>query len=265
MLSPARIALELRALGVQPGDSVLTHSSYKAVAGDEGVEGGPAGVVQGLADAVGPEGCALFPAHTWLGAGTKTPPQVDMVTTEPRAVGVIPIAAFQRQDALRSCHPTHSVVAIGGLAQWFVEGHQEESAGICGLESPYERLTRPPNGRGWILLLGVDHERNTSLHMMEELLEVPRSMTKSVMVTVGRGNEESLVRRSRFHQNRGRRFQVLDPVFDAEGIQVRGRVGHAEVRLVDAARQRECVTRLLERDSTLLFTRSRSNQSGISA
>lgn len=262
MVSPSQIARNLHALGVRPGDSVLTHSSYKAVAGDEGVEGGPAGVVQGLVEAVGPEGCALFPAHAWLGAGTKSPPQVDMATTEPRAVGAIPIAAFHRGGGVRSCHPTHSLVAIGGLATWMTEAHHEEQAGICGRESPYERLTRPPSGRGWILLLGVDHERNTSLHMLEELVQVPRTITKAVPVVIGRGTLEPDTRMSRFHQNHWRRFQVLDPLFDAEGIQIRGRVGHAEVRLVDAARQRERVTHLLMRDRTLLFARSRSNRAG---
>jgi aminoglycoside N3'-acetyltransferase len=52
---------QLRALGVEPGDVLLVHSSFRAV---RPVEDGPAGLIAALQEAVGESGTIVMPAWT---------------------------------------------------------------------------------------------------------------------------------------------------------------------------------------------------------
>jgi aminoglycoside 3-N-acetyltransferase len=226
----ASLANDLRELGLEPGSAVLTHSSFKSLGQGEG---GPAAVVQGILEAIGSEGTALFPTHTWENAGPETPPTFDVRSSPSRLIGVIPEVARQWPGGVRSVHPTHSVVALGADAEWFTEGHFD--AGMCGIGSPYDRLCEG----GSILLLGVDQERNTSLHMVEEILEIPGAFTDYAVCRVTGYDGVERLRPSRFHTWRPRRFMVLDEEVDRLGIQRRGRVGEATCRLIDAGRLRD--------------------------
>ena len=53
-----KIAKDLYALGIRPGDTVLVHSSLKSLGP---VPGGAETVIQGLLKALGDEGTLLFP------------------------------------------------------------------------------------------------------------------------------------------------------------------------------------------------------------
>jgi aminoglycoside N3'-acetyltransferase len=55
------LARQLRDLGVDAGDIVLVHSSFRAI---RPVEGGPDGVTDALVEAVGPEGTIVMPSWT---------------------------------------------------------------------------------------------------------------------------------------------------------------------------------------------------------
>ena len=50
------VVAQLRALGVADGDVLLVHTSFRAV---RPVEGGPAGLISALQEAVGPAGTTL--------------------------------------------------------------------------------------------------------------------------------------------------------------------------------------------------------------
>jgi len=224
----------LRELGVQPGDAVLTHSSFKSLGPGNG---GPTEVVKAILDTVGPAGTALFPTHTWVDAGPDSPPAFDVLNTPSAKVGVIPEAARLWPGAIRSLHPTHSVAAIGRDAKWFTEGHY--AGGICGIGSPYDRLCDYNSGNGYILLLGVDHERNTSLHMPEELLRIPDALDGSGICRLTDYEGDEHLRVTEFHSWRHRNFMVLDKDLDRDSIQVCGFVAAAHTRLVNARRLRE--------------------------
>ena len=56
-----KIAEDLRALGVEPGMTLLVHSSLSALGW---VPGGPVTVVQALMDVLTPTGTLVMPAHT---------------------------------------------------------------------------------------------------------------------------------------------------------------------------------------------------------
>ncbi len=241
------LSQDLIRLGLSHGDTVLVHSSYKSLGPDGGE---PADVVRSLLDAVGPNGNVMFPAHTWVGANAENPPSFHPLKPSAR-VGIIPECGRCWPGATRSIHPTHSVSAIGPDSRWLTEGHYD--GGICGIGSPYDRLCQQPNGTGKILLLGVDHERNTSLHMVEELLDIPGALNgyADCLVTGWDGDER--MRRTQFHTWKERRFMVIDGDLDRLGIQTKGLVAQAICRLVDAARLREYVSQRLTEDPNLFW------------
>jgi aminoglycoside 3-N-acetyltransferase len=161
-----RIQLEqvFRELGLEAGDSVIVHSSYRSL-GD--VEGGPAAVVQALLNALGDSGNLMVPTFNY--AVPLPEPYFDPAATQGRT-GIITEEARRWPDALRSLHPTHSVSVIGPDARELTRDH------LCGRAvgpgSPIDRLA----GRGGkVLLLGVQHVANTTVHVGEEHAGVPKS------------------------------------------------------------------------------------------
>ena len=241
---------DLEHTGIVPGDSVLVHSSFKSL----GQGGTPADVIEALLDTVGPTGNVLFPTHTWVGAGPTTPPTFDVRTSPSKEIGIIPEVARLWEGGVRSVHPTHSVVAIGPDAGWFTEGHFE--GGICGLGSPYDRICEPKSGTGYILLLGVNNHRNTSIHMVEEVLEVPETMTESAICLVSGYDGIQRERVSRFHTWKHRDFMVMDDELTELGIQRIDKVAEAVVRLVEAKMLKDFLVRRLTENPAYFFQSS---------
>jgi aminoglycoside 3-N-acetyltransferase len=92
---------------------------------------------------------------------------------EPSCVGLLTNLFRQRKDVQRSLHPTHSLAAYGKDSIEFLKGEEYLST-PCSPKGCYQRL-RERNAK--ILLLGVNHSRNTYLHCVEEILEVPHRFT----------------------------------------------------------------------------------------
>jgi len=79
-VSPAtaeQLAHDLRRLGVQPGDTLFIHSSFKSLGR---VEGGAASVITALEACVGPEGLILMPSFNLVHAPLR-PTTWDHATT----------------------------------------------------------------------------------------------------------------------------------------------------------------------------------------
>jgi aminoglycoside 3-N-acetyltransferase len=244
-----RIVHDLRRLGLAAGDHVLVHSSLSRIGN---VEGGAPTVICALRAAVGPEGTVLFPALSGRAdLSPENPPDFDARNTPAIGIGVIPETARLSPGAKRSLNPTHSVVAFGPKAAWFTMGH-EQCETPCGPGSPYDKLTQVG---GRILLLGCDHNSNTSLHMIEELAGVayhmiPGSAEFEILDLQG----DRLTIRARFHSwASARNFNVIEPVLVEKGVQVNGTVGLAEARLIDAKAMRDLVLEMLVADPTCLL------------
>lgn len=120
-----------------------------------------------LREAVGEEGTLLFPStqlkerpETWLARD-----EVFDVRATPTTMGAIPEFARRRQGACRSLHPTHSVAALGPLAEELTRTHPD-SPYPCGESSPYYKAAL---AGGRIVGLGVDPSVLTFVHCVEDL------------------------------------------------------------------------------------------------
>ncbi len=230
---------QISEMGITPRDTVIIHTSFKAV-GD--VEGGPEGFIDAFCEYLS-DGLFLVPTQTWANV-TKDSPVYDPKTTEP-CIGLIPRTAYKRADGIRSLHPTHSMWARGKGAEEFIAG--EEST-----ETPAR-----VGGAWWklgetgakILLIGVDHGRNTYIHAVDEIAELDdRLVDEPWTVTVKdyKGNE--MTRPFRNHGRTGSlNFNNFEKAFIYHGAQTDGRIGDAYTRVVDAAKCKEVLLRIYSR------------------
>lgn len=248
-LTRSRLAGDLRALGLRPGDDVLVHSSLRGLGH---VDGGASTVVDALLDAVGPDGTVLFPTITATADhGPDHPPRVVLADT-PGWTGAVPEAARVRPDAVRSAHPTHSVVALGARAHQLTDGHAT-SLTPCDAASPYGRLA--DRGGRVLLLGGVTHASSTSLHGVEERARVPHHLQESPTdgIVVLPDGTEVVVRGYLHLWGWDRDFERVAVPLRAAGVQHDGRVGEGTAVLVEARGYVDVLVPLLHTDPTYLL------------
>ncbi|ABL71235.1 aminoglycoside 3-N-acetyltransferase [Paracoccus denitrificans] len=179
MRGKASITADLRRLGLKPGDLVMVHASLKALGP---VEGGAAGVVQALLDALRPGGTVMGYAswdrspyeETLNGARMDEALRRDWPAFDPRTAGTYRGFGLLNQfladlpEARRSAHPDASMVAVGPLAGTLDEPHRLGQALREG--SPLERFVRLG---GKTLLLGAPLDAVTVLHYAEAVADIP--------------------------------------------------------------------------------------------
>lgn len=221
---------QLEVMGLKRSDTVLVHSSMKAI-GD--VEGGAETVLDALMSYFG-EGLLIMPAHTW--AYMKQDGQIFDPAASPSCVGVLTDLFYKREGVVRSLHPTHSVAAYGKNAAEYTAG-EENCNTPCTPGGCYDRL-RSVNGK--ILLVGVGHERNTFIHSVEEVLNVPNRLSdkpKMFFTVMPDGSLKKIYMRSHYNANQphiSEDFVKLTRAFYEKGAARKAVLGDAECILCDA-------------------------------
>lgn len=155
--------------------TLMVHSSMSKLGW---VAGGPHAVVLALLEAVGPDGTLAMPTHTglteprdwenppvpesWWPVIRDETPAYDPSLTPTRGMGAIVECFRQVPGVRRSAHPTYSAAAVGPLAEVITAHHPIDDG--FGERSPYAQLYELD---AHVLLLGVDHAHNSSLHLAE--------------------------------------------------------------------------------------------------
>jgi aminoglycoside 3-N-acetyltransferase-4 len=103
---------------------------------------------------------------------------------------------------------------------------------------------------GSILLLGVGHDVDTTVHLAEVLAGAPYGVEKWCTVL----EDGQAVRRSyREHDHCTQRFALVEPILRQRGEQAEGRVGHAAARLVRSCDVVGAALALLRPDPTVFL------------
>lgn len=213
-LSVHEVTAQLRDLGVRGGGVLLVHTSFRAVAP---VENGPLGLIEALQQAIGDEGTLVMPTMT----DGESP--FDPRATPTAGMGITAETFWRHPGVVRSTHPGGSFAARGPRADQ-----------ICAPQplSPPHGHDSPP-GRvydldGQILLLGVGHSENTTLHVAEAMANVPYSVTHPTAMIVDGVSRTVLIAET---DHCCRRFTLADAWLRERGLQREGKVGHADARL----------------------------------
>jgi aminoglycoside N3'-acetyltransferase len=236
---------DLRRLGVREGAPLLVHSSMRALGY---IMGGAVAALEALLEAVGERGTLVMPTFTH-------PSELFLPDYTPCYTGTLPEFLRHRSDALRSVHPEYSVVAMGPDAAHLVDGHRRAGAvhSGLGLDSPLHRLARKG---GWVLLLGVGHDRNSMIHVGEAVAGAPYLGLADTLL-------EGRRLRSRFpdgsvvgfepQQTCSRNFEALHRPLAAAGLVREGPVGSARARLMRAEDVIATVREVLAADPAFLL------------
>ena len=232
-MGPARLRQQLHDLGVSPGGILLVHSAFSRV---RPVEGGPEGLIAALQSALGPDGTLVMPSMS-----DDDDQPFDPATTPCRGLGVVPDTFWRLPGVLRSSNP-HAFAAQGPAAAAITAPHPLDFP--HGPDSPVGRVH---DLGGLILLLGVGHDANTTVHLAEALAGVRYRRPQHVTVLrVGRVARLPYLEIDHCCQN----FALVDDWLDAAGLQQRGIVGRAEARLMRSRALVDIVTPRLRLNET---------------
>jgi aminoglycoside 3-N-acetyltransferase len=209
-----QIEQQLKALGVREGGVLLVHTSFRAVAP---VEGGPLGLIAALERALGPQGTLVMPTMT-DGESVFDPRSTPTVN-----MGITAETFWRQASVVRSTHPGGSFAARGRLAN-FICAPQALSP-PHGPDSPVGRVHALD---GQVLLLGVTHSEDTTLHLAEAIAHVPYSVSHPTVIDEA-GAAKTVMVAETDHCCRG--FRITDQWLRARGAQREGKVGNADARL----------------------------------
>jgi len=206
---------QLLALGVEPGGVLVVHTAFSKVGP---VENGAPGLIAALRAALGPEGTLVMPSMT-----DDDDCPFDVRTSPCVGMGVVADTFWRLHGVLRSDNP-HAFAAIGPRAAELLAPHPVDIP--HGPDSPPGRV---PAVDGQVLLLGVGHDANTTIHVAENLAGVRYGhATYITVLREGRSVRVHYTEVDHCCEN----FALMDEWLEREGLQRRGVVGHAEARLM---------------------------------
>ncbi|MCI6017767.1 MAG: AAC(3) family N-acetyltransferase [Clostridiales bacterium] len=172
----------LNQVGVKHGQAVMVHTSLSSLGF---VCGGPQIIIESLLECVGEEGTIMMPTQSWKNLDPKAGvhweepkewwqlirdnwPAYDKDITPTNTMGATAEMFRKWPGTLRSDHPARSVAANGKYAEYLTKNHDLEN--IFGDGSPIGKLYELD---GYVLLIGVGYDKNTSLHLADARAKYP--------------------------------------------------------------------------------------------
>ncbi|ASA20524.1 aminoglycoside N(3)-acetyltransferase [Paenibacillus donghaensis] len=182
ILTKEDLVNHFKSYGLMEGQSIFVHTSLSKLGF---VVGGAETLIRSLLEIVGEEGTLMMPSQTWknldpsTGVHWKEPvewwpiirehwPAFDKDITPAIGMGVVAEMFRKWPGAKRSDHPARSIAAVGKHAAYITNTH--DLSNIFGDGSPLDKLYQL---NGYVLLIGVGHDKNTSLHLAETRADFP--------------------------------------------------------------------------------------------
>ena len=237
---------DFKTLGITAGSVILMHSSLSEIGW---TVGGPVSVIQAIMEILTSNGTLIMPTFSsdntdptewenppvperWWDLIKKEMPAYQPKITPTRGLGVV-VETFRKwPKVIRSAHPSLSFAAWGKNAKFIIKDHKITSG--LGEHSPLARIYELD---GKILLIGINHYNNTSLHLAEyrsEFLGKNYIINGTSMITK---KKRQWVEYEDLDHNSDD-FERLGIDFESKINYIPGKVGIAEARLIS---QREIV------------------------
>lgn len=242
MFTKEDIIQQLKAMNAPQDRVVLMHSALRCI-GD--VEGGAANLLSVLIEYFTKKGGLLcVPTHTAnnLFSGKDITLDINDTATD---LGAFSTVALENKTGIRSENPVLSMVVFGDpeKAAAFVK----DDAFVTTPTAPEGCYAKIAEQNGYIFLVGVGQEKNTYLHSVAEMLNLPDRMDETAQkVTVKRADGEIVDRTVRmfqcsFMQDVSKRFPKYEIAFRYHGCITDGKLGNAPVQLCDAVKLKNTV------------------------
>ena len=261
MHTRARLAADLRNLGVAPGDVIMAHASVRAI-GD--VAGGPDEIHLAIRDVVTPDGTLVMYAscpryYDEIGRGNLTTDEESDILDNLPAWDAISARSARDNGVLVEFFRTWPGSIVNDHVARFVAWGKQ--AAFLFSEQPWDfafgkgsALERFTALDGRILLLGSDHDNVTYLHYAEHIADFPdKRIARFKVPVLADGNREwremlEVDTSEKAHENWPERFfaQIVDSYLDASGNHG-GRVGNASSFLIPARGLLDHAIREMER------------------
>lgn len=185
-LTVASLTENLQMCGLAEGQTVIVHMAMSKLGW---IIGGAEAVILALLAAVGESGTIMMVTNSsnntdpsewqnppvpedWWPTIRDHTPAYNPLTTPTRGMGVVPELFRTWPGTIRSAHPAFSLAARGPNAAYLMADHALDEE--FGEHSPLAKLYELD---GHVLLLGVEHWNNTSLHLAEYRANYPGKRT----------------------------------------------------------------------------------------
>lgn len=214
---------DLNGMRIKSKDVLFVHSSMKSIGN---VENGADTVLDALSESLA-DGLLILPAHTWEYINASNP--VFDVRKSRTCVGILTELFRSRSGVIRSLHPTHSLSALGCGAKEYVKDEELKDT-PCAPDSCYGKLY---GLNAKILMIGVDFSKNTTVHCIEEVANVPGrlSIEKEQLYSVDYDGVVHSVPSFRHKNANSCNYRKLEPVMLAKGAMKEVKFGNAKCLL----------------------------------
>ncbi len=246
MLTKLDIKDALCKLNIPQDRPIMVHTALRSIGP---IEGGAQTLLDALIDHCTAEGGLLcVPTHTWGFMDDEI--TLDLVS--PRSnLGVFPNVALQDSRGIRSRHITHSVTAFGRQAEAFTK--RDNAANT--MADPAGCLGELYRQDGYVLLIGVGQEKNTFLHCVEEMLDVPNRTADQPITLKMRYPDGSIEEKQIYPlyaegiEDVSEQFDNYEPAFRKHGCIADGKLGNANVQLCSARKMKAVMELIYNRSN----------------
>ena len=222
-------------LGLKESQTIFLHSSADWL---RSVEGGAIQVLKVIQKILGVRGTLAMPAFPFEGLAIEyLETQTFDQRKTPSKMGLLTEFFRRMPEVRRSLHPTHSVCAIGRFSDYLTDGHHLDSRPF-GENSPFARLEEKSAS---ILMLGINTDFLTHVHVVEDRMgsDFPVQVYLPNVVQTSAydldGNSVSLD--TLVHNPEVSRLKYISRYeghWEKDGVLKRSKLGHIELRLLDA-------------------------------
>ena len=233
-------------LGIKKGMTLLVHSSLSSLGW---VCGGAVTVIKALEEVLTEEGTLVMPSHScnlsdpshwqfppvpesWWQTIKDEMPVFEKDLTPTCGMGVIAETFRKQNGVVRSSHPSCSFAAWGKNKDYIIKDNHYDFA--QNDESPLGRVNELD---GFVLLLGVDYDSNTSLHLAEYRADYKgKTIVPDGFNVIENGKKIWYETKDILYNDED--FCEIGKAFEKNGTCRKGKAGNADCRLMN---QRELV------------------------
>jgi len=238
LITKERLINDLKSIGVKKGMTLIVHSSLSKIGF---VSGGAQRVVQALKKVLGSDGTLVMPTHStdvsdpaewhnpsvpkfWIEALQETMPAFEPDKMPTFYMGKVVECFMMNDDVIRSNHPKVSFAAWGKDSDEITNNHPLNHG--MGIGTPMHKVYQKD---GYVLLIGVDYDSNSSMHLGEHLSgQLDEVKTASPIL-------EDDVRVWKTYTELDydeEKFNEIGEQFERENVVNKGSIGQAESRLM---------------------------------